>query len=202
LDRKSSETSGEVNMAFISRKFLEEKSSSGLRKYASRFKYSLSIFLSHSHKDKDLVIGFKSILQYYYADIYIDWEDGTLPDEPNKETAKRIKERIKESDLFILLATDNALSSTWCSWEIGIADGIKGYEYILIVPVTDDSGNFRGNEYLQIYKRIEIVQLPYLEIFVLEPSLRKYGETLSKDEIESQVETLEDFLKRNTKTSW
>jgi hypothetical protein len=187
-------------MAFISRKFLEERSSYGLRKYASQVKYSLSIFLSHSHKDKDLVRGFASILQY--ANIYIDWKDDTLPDEPNKETAKRIKERIKESDLFILLATDNALSSTWCSWEIGIADGIKGYEYILIVPVTDDSGNFRGNEYLQIYKRIEIVQLPYLEIFVLEPSLRKYGETLSKDEIESQGEALEDFLKRNTKTSW
>jgi len=187
-------------MAFISRKFLEERSSSGLRKYASQVKYSLSIFLSHSHKDKDLVRGFASILQY--ADIYIDWKDDTLPDEPNKETAERIKERIKESDLFILLATDNALSSTWCSWEIGIADGIKGYEYILIVPVTDDSGNFRGNEYLQIYKRIEIVQLPYLEIFVLEPSLRKYGETLSKDEIGSQGEALEDFLKRNTKTSW
>ena len=43
----------------------------------------------------------------------------------------------------------------WCPWEIGCADSIKGYEKILIIPTEDDFGNWYGNEYLQLYKKID-----------------------------------------------
>jgi len=187
-------------MAFITKNFLREKISSYwfLEKFASEIKEAqLSIFLSHSHRDKDLAEGFAKILGDCGVCIYLDWRDPTLPDVTNKETAERIKEKIKKLDLFILLATDNALSSRWCPWEIGIADGSKDYEFILIVPVVDDDDKeFKGNEYLQIYRRIEMDS--FEKIFVMEPSFRKYGATFSENEItyKYQGELLEKFLKR------
>ena len=53
------------------------------------------------------------------------------------------------------LATRNSTESRWCPWEIGYADAVKDYERILIVPTEDDSGNWYGNEYLQLYKKID-----------------------------------------------
>ena len=81
-----------------------------------------------------------------------------MPRITNKETALRIKEKIKELDLFMLLATENALKSKWCPWELGVADSVKNWEEILIIPVADPSGEFKGNEYLQIYRHLRIIQ--------------------------------------------
>ena len=39
-------------------------------------------------------------------------------------------------------------------WELGVADGLKQYEKIFIIPVTDNTGRFEGNEYLQVYKKV------------------------------------------------
>jgi hypothetical protein len=48
------------------------------------------------------------------------------------------------------------MNSHWVPWEIGVADQIKTLANIGIVPVTDKHGNFEGNEYLQLYRRIEL----------------------------------------------
>lgn len=149
-------------MAFLNSSFLIEKikdkqlryfSENYIKKNISEAK--LTIFLSHSHLDKELAEGFQNLLAQFGINVYIDWQDSTLPSEPNKETAERIKNKIKELDFFILLATDNSLSSVWCPWEIGIADLAKSYENILIVPIVDDNKEFKGNEYLQLYRRLE-----------------------------------------------
>src|SRR5689334_3333292 len=82
----------------------------------------LSIFLSHSHTDKKLVEGWIRNLAALGIDMYVDWNDSSMPRETNRETADKIKQRIAELDLFIVLATNAALDSKWVSWEIGIAD--------------------------------------------------------------------------------
>ncbi len=78
-----------------------------------------------------------------------------MPASPNKQTATNIKSKIKIVDWFLFLATPNSTVSRWCPWEIGYADAVKANEKILIVPTTDDSGRWYGNEYLQLYRKID-----------------------------------------------
>jgi len=82
----------------------------------------LSIFLSHSHLDKKIVLGWIRDLAALGVDMYVDWNDSSMPRETNRETADKIKQRIDDVDLFVVLATNAALESKWVSWEIGIAD--------------------------------------------------------------------------------
>lgn len=121
----------------------------------ARSKKQITGFLCHSHKDQDLAKGLQVMLKENGWDIYIDWEDHEMPSTPNIETATRIKSKINDTDWFLFLATNNSTQSRWCPWEIGYADSTKGYKKILIVSIEDDSGNWYGNEYLQLYKYID-----------------------------------------------
>jgi hypothetical protein len=112
-------------------------------------------FLCHSHKDQELAKGLQVLLKESGWDLYIDWKDNELPSSPNKATASKIKSKIESTDWFLFLATSNSTLSRWCPWEIGYADSIKGYEKMLIIPIEDDSGNWYGNEYLQLYKKVD-----------------------------------------------
>ena len=187
-------------MAFIKRSFLLEKSRLVKSSYIKEAKTEaqITVFLSHSHKDRELAEGFQNILGEQGVSVYIDWQDSALPDSPNKKTAERLKQRIKELDLFILLATDNSLSSRWCPWEIGIADSSKEYDSILIVPIVEDSGEFKGNEYLQLYRRIEITSIG--DLVILEPHFGKYGEMLFTSQVSSyHGESLKTFLEKKAR---
>lgn len=114
-----------------------------------------SAFLCHSHKDVELAKGLQVLLAENGWDLYIDWQDHEMPEQPNKETATKIKNKINDLDWFLFLATPNSTQSRWCPWEIGFADSKKIYDRILIIPTTD-SGKWYGNEYLQIYKKIDV----------------------------------------------
>lgn len=112
-------------------------------------------FLCHSHRDADLAKGLVNMLAEAGWRIYVDWADVEMPDTPNRETAKRIQQKIIELDWFLFLATANSMSSRWCPWEIGYADGKKAIDQIFIVP-TQDGAKTHGNEYLQLYRRIDL----------------------------------------------
>jgi len=111
-------------------------------------------FLCHSHKDKNMVRGLQNLLNENGWNVYIDWLDEELSASPDKETAKKIKNKIDQLTWFLFLATANSTSSRWCPWEIGYADAIKRHEAILIIPTEDDNGVWHGNEYLQLYRQI------------------------------------------------
>ncbi len=122
----------------------------------SRAAAEISVFLSHSHADEKRVRGLVNLLSKQGIKLYVDWLDHSMPKQTNRETATRIKTQIKNNDVFMVLATVNALASRWVPWEVGVADSIKSQDTILIVPVADKSGQFEGNEYLQLYKRLVI----------------------------------------------
>lgn len=115
-------------------------------------------FLSHSHRDAELAKGLQGYLQAHGWMVYIDWEDTSMPPKPNRETARKIKDRIKRLDWFLFLATANSTNSRWCPWEIGFADGVKDIEKIVIVPTRDSAGHNHGSEYLDLYRHIDDVQ--------------------------------------------
>lgn len=111
-----------------------------------------SAFLCHSHKDETLVKGLIALFQEKSIDLYIDWKDHSMPETPNAETAKKIQEAIRARDLFFFFATANSKASRWCPWEIGYADSSR--QRIFIIPTTDGAGTY-GNEYLQLYAKID-----------------------------------------------
>jgi hypothetical protein len=141
-----------------------------LRDYASRLRYDqvalanakssaplaqATIFLSHSSKDRVLAQGFVLYLASLGISVYVNWNDSDMPRVTNRETAEKLKVKIKDNKLFMILATKNALGSKWVPWEAGIADQCKGERAILLVPVADPSGRYEGSEYLQLYRHVE-----------------------------------------------
>lgn len=112
-------------------------------------------FLCHSHKDRDLALGLQQWLKEQGMELYIDWLDPYMPDTPDAATADRIRTAIKVADVFLFLATNDSMASRWCPWELGFADGVKHNEQIAVISTSDTSGNYYGNEYLQLYRRID-----------------------------------------------
>lgn len=121
-------------------------------------------FLCHSHIDRELAMGLQAALREQGFDLYIDWQDSSMPTTPNAETASKLRQRIIEAEWFLFLATENSTRSRWCPWELGYADGQKSNDKILIVP-TRDRENTHGNEYLQLYRRIDVASGGGLGVF-------------------------------------
>jgi hypothetical protein len=125
-------------------------------KSLSKADAQVTIFLSHSHKDQELVEGLINYLAISsQIIIYVDWRDSDMPSATNRETAHLIKQKINDLDYFLVLATKNAMASKWVPWEIGIADTVKPAGKIAIIPVVDPSGQYQGNEYMQLYPSIQ-----------------------------------------------
>jgi hypothetical protein len=89
-------------------------------------------FLCHSHRDEKLAEGLQELLA----------EQGVE------------QHRIRTGDWFLFLATANSMASRWCPWELGFADGQKQPDRIAIVQ-TSDSTTTHGNEYMQLYRRVD-----------------------------------------------
>ena len=115
----------------------------------------ISVFLSHKHdelEDVRDVIGF--LESRFNVKCYIDSEDQTLPIYTSSETAAKIKDRIKQCDKFILLATNGAIESKWCNWELGYGDAFKFSKNIAIFPFKGKFEDFSGKEYLKLYPSV------------------------------------------------
>jgi len=127
----------------------------------SKTEYKPTVFISHKHsdlKDQEEVKGILEIFEDLGAKVYIDSMDNKMPDETSGETALRIKEVIKFTKKFVLVATEKAIESYWCNWELGIGDTHKYIENIAIIPIKEKGerdSHYMGNEYLQIYPIIE-----------------------------------------------
>lgn len=126
-------------------------------KQESRTYATTSIFLSHSHNDLDKkpVNEVIVLLRKSGVRVYIDSLDSNMPPFTNAETARKIKDAIKINKKFIFLATNNAINSKWCNWELGFGDAYKYMDHIALFPISEASGTWEGNEYLRIYPRIE-----------------------------------------------
>ena len=143
-------------MAFLTEAMLRQKASQYHAWTKSVSRARAAIFLSHSHRDKDLIKGLITVLAAQGVAVYVDWNDNTMPRVTSRETAERIKRRIGEMSLFAILATHNGVNSKWVPWETGVADQKKTASCIFVIPVSDSSGKYPGGEYLQLYRRFEL----------------------------------------------
>ena len=114
-------------------------------------------FLCHSHKDRVLAEGLQVWLREQGMDLYIDWQDATMPERPSKETGDRLRHRIVQTDWFLFLATANSMSSRWCPWELGYADGKKHIDRIVVIPTQDGSTTHLISDDLKPGSRAELL---------------------------------------------
>lgn len=118
----------------------------------NKFK-TYDIFLSHSAKDSELILGMKGILEDHGYSVYVDWVDDPQLDrgKVTKKTASALRERMKRCNSLFFVTTNNSESSKWMPWECGYFDGLK--EKVAIVPVkaSSYSDEFIGQEYLGLY---------------------------------------------------
>jgi len=109
----------------------------------SKVHFKPTVFISHKHSDLDDQKEVKGIIDLFEklgAKIYIDSVDDKMPGETSGQTAMRIKEVIKYTKKFVLVATEKAIESYWCNWELGIGDTFKYIEHIAIIPIKEKGG--------------------------------------------------------------
>lgn len=124
--------------------------------FSRAFEKSLYVFISHKHEEEDYVYRLREVLKRYGFVGYVDWEDDGMPPMTNGETALKLKDRIRKSKKFILIATEAAIESKWCNWETGFADAYKYPDHIALFPIKKEYESYKGEEYLQIYPSIQI----------------------------------------------
>jgi hypothetical protein len=116
----------------------------------------VTIFLSHKHDEVEELDSAITLLKSFGVSVYVDWQDKGMPKNTSGITAKRIKEKIKENQKFIFLATEGAIASKWCNWELGYGDAQKYIDNIALLPIKNDLNSvYSGSEYMQIYPTIE-----------------------------------------------
>lgn len=118
-------------------------------------KDSITVFLSHKHNENEVLKEVVVLLSNLKVEVYLDWEDEEMPEKTSGATAIKIKDKIKSNKKFILLATEKAIESKWCNWELGYGDSHKYSDNIAIMPIIENDGSWPGNEYLQIYPIIK-----------------------------------------------
>ncbi|UTH74219.1 toll/interleukin-1 receptor domain-containing protein [Chromobacterium sp. IIBBL 290-4] len=111
------------------------------------------IFLSHSIRDAELILGMKGILEDLGYTVYVDWIEDPQMDRSTvtAKTADKLRQRMNSSKSLFFVTTSNAESSRWMPWECGFFDGKK--EKVAIVPIqaTSTSNSYSGQEYLGLY---------------------------------------------------
>lgn len=88
---------------------------------------SFDMFISHNSKNEDEVVRFYKILNSNGLVAYVDWVNDKFDLKRqwcNATTAEIIKERIKQSQFFVVYATEELLHSQWCAWEVGYAEAL------------------------------------------------------------------------------
>ena len=114
------------------------------------------IFLSHSIRDAELILGMKAIFEDLKYSVYVDWIEDPQMDRSKvtPATADQLRQRMSSSKSLFFVTTTNAESSKWMPWECGFFDGKK--EKVAIVPIQASSTNnaYSGQEYLGLYPYI------------------------------------------------
>jgi hypothetical protein len=132
------------------------------------------VFLSHSSRDRALVLGVKSRLEEETLSVCVDWLDDADLDRTavTPDNADRLRKRMKRCLSLLYLATGNASSSKWMPWEVGYFDG-SGRGRIGILPVLNDPhGSFKGMEFLGLYPVVDVRMTKggYEALFASNPS--------------------------------
>ncbi len=115
---------------------------------------SFDLFLSHSSKDVDALLGLKTMLNAKGINVYIDWvndREQLSRSLTNKDTAKVIMERIKSCKAMMFVNTEASLQSQWTPWELGYAHALGRKICVLQLGEVNNTP-----AYLEIYDKVMV----------------------------------------------
>jgi hypothetical protein len=142
---------------------------------------SFDVFLSHSSKDADLVLGVMALLEDQGLKVYVDWHSDPQMKRENvtSETAELLRTRMKQSRSLVYLATENSSSSKWMPWELGYFDAFSSGS-VAILPLLDTANDsFKGQEYHGIYPLVNKQKTQHQTKAIVSDSKRKWLELKS-----------------------
>jgi nucleoside 2-deoxyribosyltransferase len=86
-----------------------------------------SVFVSYSHRDAALARSVEKVLKSVGIDSFTAREVA-----PGEDWRKSIQAAIKRSDALVLIASPDALSSSWASYETGVAEALGKHVMVLL----------------------------------------------------------------------
>ena len=118
------------------------------------------IFLSHSIRDAEVILGVKELLEADGLSVYVDWVADPDLDRLNvtPATAARLRDRMNQCGYLLYASSSSSSNSKWMPWELGYFDGRRGSVGILPVVATPGAV-FTGVEYLGLYPLVELAEL-------------------------------------------
>ncbi len=127
-----------------------------LREAATTPETAFDVFLSHSVKDADVILGIVAALKTQGFKVYVDWIVDPQMDRSRvtSETAERLRQRMRQSASLVYAHSNQSGSSKWMPWELGYFDGFRSAVAILPIAQTSEE-TFVGQEYLGIYPYID-----------------------------------------------
>lgn len=93
---------------------ITQSSSEAMKRY--------NVFMSHSSRDKDIVLDLVAHLNSLDYAVYVDWisdREDMDREKTNADTAMVLLERMKQSNALMVIQTQDASVSPWVAWEIG-----------------------------------------------------------------------------------
>lgn len=134
------------------------KAAASILEHTQFLEIKTTVFISHKHdnlEDIKWLLGF--LEKEYCVKVYIDSHDPSIPTITSAQTALNIRKKINGCDKFILLATNGAIESKWCNWELGYGDAQKFKKHIALFPMKPEGAydsSYKGSEYMSIYPYI------------------------------------------------
>lgn len=143
---------------------------------------TFDVFLSYTLADKDVVGGIYIELIKQGLTVYLDWvvDPDLQRSKVTKESAERIRRRLKSSKSLLLAMSENVVLSKWVPWELGYVDGHTGR--CGLFPVSDDRippTTFTRSEFLLLYpyvKKATVTDLSYSEKSYITESAYSYAD--------------------------
>ena len=132
------------------------------------------VFLSHSIKDAELILGIKLALEAAGVSVYVYWmnDESSMGERVSAATAERLRKRMKKSKALVYAHSPNTASSKWMPWELGYFDGLKGK--IAVMPILRSQfDSFEGQEFVSFYPVIDFAGAGAFVIETQNSSLRK-----------------------------
>jgi hypothetical protein len=119
------------------------------------------VFLSHSYRDAEEIIGLQQTLQDYGFTVYVDWIVDRQLDRSKvtTETAELLRKRMRSCSSLLYVVSVNSPKSVWMPWELGYFDGLHGK--VAVVPVAEwyvPDDDYKGQEYLGLYPYVTFDQ--------------------------------------------
>ena len=112
------------------------------------------VFVSHSHRDEARARSLVEKLKSWDISVYVDFGDTLLSNLPSTELADRLAAKLRLCRLLIFAFSEDALSSRWMPWELGLAHGVIGR--VVLWPFTKRALSAKTTqEYLHLYEALD-----------------------------------------------